>query len=235
MLIDTHVHLNLFANTPNSFSALTCIVPATTADKWQDIEALATSPTVFPAYGLHPWFAHAKADLDKLERIAPHGIAIGECGLDKGLSDVDFDTQLEFLHAQLAIAQANDLPVILHCVKASNELLRALKSYPALCGVVHGYSGSVEEAKRFLDLGFYFGISHVASNPNATRVHALFRALPISALLLESDAPNKRFVDANAYSAQFCQSVEATARHLNTDEVKLIAHSNDNARALFRV
>lgn len=235
MLIDTHVHLNLFANTPNSFSALTCIVPATTADKWQDIQALATSPTVFPAYGLHPWFAHAKADLDKLERIAPHGIAIGECGLDKALSDIGFAIQLDFLHAQLAIAQANNLPVILHCVKAGNELLRALTSYPDLRGVVHGYSGSIEQAKRFLDVGFFLGISHVVSNPNATRVHELFRALPMSALLLESDAPNKFFVNVSDYSQQFQQSVQAIAQHLSIDEAELIAHSNYNARALFRI
>ncbi|WP_372590798.1 TatD family hydrolase [Guyparkeria sp.] len=157
---------------------------------------------VLPAFGSHPWWADrvdpetAIAALDRLwlgEETPcdePAMVAVGEVGLDFA-ADVEPDRQNALFVAQLDWAGAHGLPVILHERKSADRLLYWLRRHRHAGGVVHGFVGSVQQAKQFIDEGFFIGVGGAVTHPGAHRVHRMIRQLPLEALVLETDAPNQ--------------------------------------------
>jgi len=171
------------------------IVPATTADRWQALISLCqTSTMLHPALGLHPMFMleHHASDLATLETLlAQHSVvAVGEIGLDFYIKDHDKDAQIKLVTAQLKLAQQADLPVILHVRKAHDQMVALLKRYPVKGGVVHAFSGSEQQAQNYIKQGLLLGIGGAYSYQRATRLHDLLRQLPLTHIVLETDAPD---------------------------------------------
>ena len=118
-------------------------------------------------------------------------VAVGECGLDFAVADVNRDQQLQWLQAQLQLANEHHLPVILHCRKAFPELLTLLRQHlPKMGGVYHGFSGSYQQATQLVDLGIKIGVGGTITYSRAQKTRATIAKLPLSALLLETDAPD---------------------------------------------
>ncbi|MDH2997329.1 deoxyribonuclease [Pasteurellaceae bacterium LFhippo2] len=151
--------------------------------------------------GLHPLYIaeHQLSDLDLLEkRLAekdPSCTAIAEIGLEKAVESVAtaemWKKQCEFLEAQLAFAKRFDLPVNLHSRKSHDALAPFLrKAQLAKTGVVHGFAGSYEQAKRFVDLGYKIGIGGTITYQRANKTREAIRKLPLESLILETDAPD---------------------------------------------
>jgi TatD DNase family protein len=113
------------------------------------------------SYGLHPWYLDKKTyhdQLNKLEVMAHEKrcLAIGECGLDK-LSKVDFDFQEEVFIEQIKIANKINKPLIIHCVKAFNELINCLNlNDNKVPVIVHGFNNNENIARVMVNEGFYF-------------------------------------------------------------------------------
>ena len=205
MLTDTHVHLDqseYAADLPQVLArsreagVTRWIVPAIASVQWALLPELHQQHNgLFYALGLHPWFllAEEEAALVQLERwlaSAPPGlVAIGECGLDARI-EVPMDLQLRFLQAQLELARAFNLPLILHSRGTHNELLALLTRYhlPA-GGVIHAFSGSLTQAGQFWKLGFYLGVGGAITYERAAKTRRAFAAMPREALLLETDGP----------------------------------------------
>ena len=98
--------------------------------------------------------------------------------------------QITILEKQLALASQYPLPVILHCRKAHNELLRIVKHFTLpRGGVWHAFSGSHQQAEQFIELGFKLGIGGVITYPRAEKTRKAVAKLPIESLLLETDGP----------------------------------------------
>lgn len=136
--------------------------------------------------GIHPWDADKIADceglLDELEKI--DCMAIGEIGLDFACS-VDRTLQQTLFERQLAIASRRNLPVIIHNVKATAEVLATLALYPIPAVIFHGFIGSKEQLGQIVARGFYVSFGFGALRSPRT-IEALV-ACPATALLLESD------------------------------------------------
>lgn len=113
------------------------------------------------SYGLHPWFIEKETCEDKLNtlRITVHEkrcLAIGECGLDK-LSKVDFELQEEVFIEQIKIANQVNKPLIIHCVKAFNELINCLNlNDNKVPVIVHGFNNNENIARILVNEGLYF-------------------------------------------------------------------------------
>ncbi len=113
------------------------------------------------SYGLHPWYLDKEtyeAQLGKLEVIAHEKrcMAIGECGLDK-LSKVDFAFQQEVFVEQIRIANKINKPLIIHCVKAFNELINCLNlNDNKVPVIIHGFNNNENIARVMVDQGYYF-------------------------------------------------------------------------------
>ncbi len=205
MLIDSHSHFDDRSFDPDREDAwqrardagvVAQIIPAVTASDWPRVkETCFKHIGLYPAYGLHPMFCHEHTDSDLqilkewIKRELP--VAIGECGLDFYIKDPDKQRQLQLFHAQLAIAEKSGLPVIIHARKAVEETINCLQQHPGLRGVLHSYSGSLQQAKRLMRMGFLMSFGGPITYPNATRLRQLVAELPLEYIMLESDAPDQ--------------------------------------------
>ncbi len=204
-LIDTHCHL--------SFDELAADVDAVIARSksagvtgWitvgtdpehnkKCLELAARFENMYAAVGLHPHDAkllNARL-LDELKETAAHPavVAIGETGLDFHYNLSSPDDQLRALVAQLEIAADLDLPVIIHCRDAFDQVLDALDKHrhPRTKVVFHCFSGSPEQARLLVDKGFYISFTGIITFKNAQKTRQAAVAVPAERLMLETDCP----------------------------------------------
>ena len=166
------------------------------------------------AVGIHPWMAE-KVVFD--EAIFDNAVAIGEIGLDFAC-DVNRDTQERVFRAQLAQAEKRSLPVILHCVRAFEPIMKILAEYRLRAVIFHGFIGSVQQAKRAIDAGYYLSFG-----PNAFRSPKTIAALqstPDDRLFAETDDSGEAI--ENVYSKI------AQTRGISVEELKEIIENNYN-------
>ncbi|GEC66965.1 metal-dependent hydrolase [Raoultella terrigena] len=205
--IDTHCHFDFppFADDETDSIAraaregvMRIIVPATEADNFPRVLALAAQhDALYAALGLHPIVIerHDESSLQRLEvclqQRSAKLVAIGEIGLDLYREDPQFDRQQAVLEAQLRLAKRYDLPVILHSRRTHDKLAMLLKKHAlARTGVVHGFAGSLQQAERFVQAGYKIGVGGTITYPRASKTREVMSRLPLSALLLETDAPD---------------------------------------------
>lgn len=206
MFIDSHCHLDFGCFSDQIATLLKqlhqaditkLIIPATQASRWEKVEQLCTrySPLYY-ALGIHPHFLASFQEQDltilaaKLSKRSKKCIALGEIGLDKYAAADDMLQESIFLK-QLAIAQQFKLPIILHCVKKQGRVLTLLKESKFNCGgVYHAFSGSVEVANEFIQLGFKLGIGGIITYPHSVKVRETVKVLPVESIVLETDAPD---------------------------------------------
>ncbi|MCR6652107.1 MAG: TatD family hydrolase [Cellvibrionaceae bacterium] len=178
------------------------LIPGVAPDQWARMQALCqTHSGIYFAAGLHPCWLQGNITLDAKQLDAlkealrdksqtAQCVAIGECGLDQYI-DGDEALQEAVLESHLEIAQECDKPIILHCRRAHNSLLRCLKRNPVKRGgILHAYSGSREQAEQYWQMGFYLGIGGTISYERANKTRTAVKELPLEALVLETDAPD---------------------------------------------
>jgi len=244
MLIDTHAHVN-FRAFDNDFDEV--IKRSLAEDVWlinvgseyetskKAIEiAERYDSGVYAAVGLHP--IHAK---DEDYRILEYGSlcrsdkvkAIGEIGLDyfKNYGDFKEKQKQDFLK-QLDLAKELNLPVIIHCRMAHEDLLEIIKDYQ-LPGVIHCFTGTWEEAKKYLDLGFYLGINGIIYKRDLKEV---IKKTSLDRILLETDCPylGKEERNEPIFVRQIAKDV-ARIKNISFDEA--IQTTTQNAQNLFGI
>uniref|UniRef100_A0A831TZN8 TatD family deoxyribonuclease n=1 Tax=Geobacter metallireducens TaxID=28232 RepID=A0A831TZN8_GEOME len=204
MLTDTHCHLDDPALRPRLGEVMAAarqagvgriIVPGVAPDGWDRIASLAREHEgIFPAFGIHPQAACQAGDdtLARLASLAATAAAVGEIGLDHLLRHVPRAVQERAFREQLRIAVAAGVPVIIHCRRAFEPLLRILREegVARVGGVMHAFSGSVEIARECIGLGLLISVAGTVTYANAVRPLAVAREIPLEHLLLETDAPD---------------------------------------------
>lgn len=203
-LIDSHCHLDFVAFDADREAVLqraaaagvaAIVIPGVTRDTWDRVVALcAGHGNLYYALGLHPLFltSHGAEDLDELWQrtaaLAP--VAVGEIGLDFHDRDADRQGQLALFEGQLEIARTRSLPVILHVRKAHDEVLGLLRAHGIRGGIAHAFNGSRQQAGKYIDMGFKLGFGGMLTFERSRKLRELARALPLDALVLETDAPD---------------------------------------------
>ena len=208
MLADTHCHLDfiqlssqlLFLQKEmDSRQIGMLVVPSVEVSRWQSvIEICDKDNRFFFGLGLHPYFIdqHEFDDIDKLSQkisefqnqTSAKLVAVGEIGLD--FTCPSKEKQIELFEAQLALAESYRLPVILHTRKANAEMLKILKRYDLVGGVVHAFSGSFELMMCYVELGYKIGVGPVITWPASSKTKGAIAKAPLDALVLETDAPD---------------------------------------------
>lgn len=199
------------------------LVPGVEPAQWPRARALAGGAiTLRFAAGIHPRHAGSIEALEAhVARARVH--AIGELGWDRA---APFDDAL--VDAQLALARAAALPVILHVVGAHGHALERLRRHPPLAGVVHAFSGSAELVREYVRRGLAISIGPSVLGAGARRVHAAARAVPDEALLVETDAP-----DGIAEPADVARVVAQVAHLRGREPSAIAALTHANAARLF--
>ena len=183
-MINSHAHLDFDDMNAIAENAV-AIVPSIGKQNWIDVQ-------MYPYFslGIHPWLVeiHTQQDLNHLEYLVKcnNPIAIGECGLDY-IKKVDKETQLNFFVSQLEIAEKYDLPVVIHAVKATEDVIFLLKKHPKVKGEIHGFSGSEEQAQLLTRMGFYLGFGMQIINQKSTKIRQIVKNCPLEFILIETD------------------------------------------------
>jgi TatD DNase family protein len=214
MWIDTHCHLDAPEFGPDHAGAIEararatmrgvgrCVIPAVERANFDTVRALAHRLGDAYALGIHPLYVPRASDDDlaaldaqlSAHRDDPRLVAVGEIGLDFFVPELCEpamrERQLAVYRAQLRLARQHRLPVILHVRRSADALLKALRELPVCGGIAHAFSGSEQQARAFVDLGFKLGFGGAMTFEPARRLRELARTLPLQALVLETDAPD---------------------------------------------
>ena len=249
-LVDSHSHLDtgefdrdradVIARAQAS-GVVRQIVPAIDAAGWPKLrDVCAVDAGLFPAYGLHPMFlaSHQPAHLHSLRDWiqCERPVAIGECGLDFYIPDLDAALQQQYFNGQLALAKEYDLPLIVHARRAVEAVIVSLKRFDGVRGVVHSFSGSIEQARQLWNLGFLIGLGGPVTYERANRLRRLAAMMPIEYLLLETDAPDQpdaRHRGQRNEPARLTNILQTIAQLRRQDPEGIAAATTANAERLF--
>jgi TatD DNase family protein len=174
------------------------VLPAVESANFSTVRELAHEHGFAYALGIHPLYVErAKdADLQQLRdqltahRDDPRLVAVGEIGLDHFVPNLNRARQEVLYAAQLKLAREFDLPVILHVRRSADTLLKHLRLVKVSGGIAHAFNGSQQQALAFVNLGFKLGFGGTLTFERALQIRRLAQTLPMSAIVLETDAPD---------------------------------------------
>ena len=211
MWIDTHCHLDAAEFEPDrdavreaarQAGVTRCVIPAVHRKHWPQVAQLAERHGDAYALGIHPLYIPQALETDLLaldlaltERAGdPRLVAVGEVGLDffvPALCTPEMrEKQWFFYTEQLKLAQKHSLPVVLHVRRSADLLLKGLRQCRIASGIAHAFNGSHQQAQSFVDLGFALGFGGTLTYERSLQLRSLACELPLSALVLETDAPD---------------------------------------------
>ncbi len=245
--IDSHCHLD-HASFEHDLTAVLqramddgvskFVVAGTAFHQWDNQQALEQKyPNIYNAYGIHPWFCdlHTEEHLEQLDDRLDDAIAVGECGLDLMPNKPDIEKQTFWFEAQLALAKKHDLPAIVHSVKAHDLVVRSLKKVKSSRGVVHGFSGNMQQAQALIDCGYFIGIGTRLIKTHSDKAIALLRELPLRHMLLETDAPDGMGKDVRNEPKELILVANIVAKIREQAPETVLDTCSQNAKELFDI
>jgi TatD DNase family protein len=253
-IIDTHAHLEgeEFAA---DFEAMLgraaeagvsrIITCGTSLESSEKTIALAEKyPQIFAAVGIHPQEMHnaQKSDIERIAELTknPKVVALGEMGLDFHRSAVHREEQIQGLKQQLELACELRLPVIIHNRQSTKEMIEILgewvkKSQVKTPGVIHCFQENADNARVFLEMGFYLAFGGYIGYPKSLMAEVI-KIVPESRLLAETDAPYlppQKFRGQRNEPAYIVYTVERMAEVLGKPKEEVAEITTENASRLF--
>lgn len=253
-LFDTHAHLydKAFDRDrdqliPALFKSLDYIViPSEDLETSRKAVALAeTYDPLYAAVGIHPQVTKDASEeilreIGDLALSHPKVKAIGEIGLDYYYLYTDKEIQKEWFARQIELAKDLNLPFLIHDREAHGDTLSILKEHksPAMRGILHCFSGSLETAKELIRLGFYISFAGPVVFPRSIRLKEVAAALPLERILIETDSPyltpppnrGKRNDPSNVYYV-----AEELARLKKLPVEEIISRTRENAIRIYDI
>jgi TatD DNase family protein len=203
-VIDTHTHLNDPRFSADSDEVRACarqagvnllLVVGYDLPSSSSALALALRYGDAATVGVHPHDAQTfeAAAVDRLRELAsaPQVVAIGETGLDYHYGFSSRNSQCEAFRIHIRLAKQLNLPLVVHCREAFDDLCSIMKEEEASAvgGVVHCFTGGVDDAHRVVEMGFYLGVSGVITFPKSDAIRDALASVPAERLMLETDCP----------------------------------------------
>ncbi|MCP4120486.1 MAG: TatD family hydrolase [Bacteroidetes bacterium] len=205
-----------------------------------------------PALGMHPCSVNEnwESELSKIKEVIDHGLdsfptrnicGIGEIGLDYYWDKTHTEAQKEALKTQIGWAKELNLPIILHCRDAFDDLYEIVTAEytEGLKGIFHCFGGTLDEAQKVMELnGFYMGLGGVLTFKKANELRDVVKDIPMEYLVLETDAPyltptpfrGKR--NESSYVHYVAETL-ATVKDITLDEVARM--TTENAQQIFGI
>ena len=251
-LVDVHCHLesscykdslDQIISDAADAGIIKLITSSITIDQWEHSRSLAEKyDKVEFSTGVHPWYANEN-DLNvysKLEESWNMGaVAIGEIGLDRKISTPDFDLQTAVFESQMRFAVKKNMPVIIHCRGAFNELTRSIRKtgMPASGGIIHAFSGSVQIAEEMMDLGLSLSMGGTLTYRNSRKRSEVLKKIYPRNFLLETDSPDIPPVGTEKPNvpSNIRLNLEAAGEILGIKIEEIAEKTTENAERIFRL
>lgn len=262
-MIDTHTHLNFKAFEKDCAQALrrsfdngveaVINVGSDYKTSKRAAEIAMETEGAYAAVGLHPIHAmDEEFDMEKYRGLAKAGkvVAIGETGLDyfhlpKERQEEFLALQEEVFEKHISLAKELDLPLIMHCRGSKEDpkgvygrMLEILKQNSGLSGVIHCFSADWEIAQKFLDMGFYTGLTGIITFPKSEALAEVVGKAPLDRVLVETDAP---YLSPEPYRGQRNEPwhvkfvIEKIAAIRGLEAIEVENQTAENARRLFKI
>jgi TatD DNase family protein len=259
--VDTHAHLQEpeFAEDADAVivrardaGVITIIAPAVDlASVHAGLDLARRFEGVYTTAGYHPHEASRLTADAMLELVSllqePEVVAVGEIGLDRYRLRSPYETQIDVFEKMLGLAEEHTMPVVIHCRDAWEDTARLLVPWARRVaaafgrrplGVMHYFTGTLEEARRYIDLGFMISVHTSVTHAKASTLREVVAQLPIEALVIETDSPygapqsvrGKR--NEPAYAVEAAKQIAALQGLVLEDVAEATA---SNARRLFRL
>lgn len=255
-LIDTHCHLThqrfhgdldtVIARAKDAGLVRVVTIGTSLTDAEHGLAIAARHPGyVFNSVGLDPFACHEVGDrfpqeLAKLDALlaGKRFCALGEIGLEYHHKLLPHDVQQRHFESQLDLAVRHDLPVIIHSRDAHPDVLAILHRNPKNRGVIHSFTGTRDDARAFLDLGWHLSFNGMVTFKANDELRAAAKIVPADRLLVETDAP---FLAPMPHRGKRCEpglvvhSLELIAELRGERVEDVAAWTTRNATALFRL
>lgn len=250
-MIDSHCHLDFsifdddrkkLVSDAKKLGISQFVVPGVEASQWQKLTDLSEQyPEFNYALGIHPYFLksykpqHLQHLRHQLENSS--AIAVGECGIDGSLPDLPL--QQSIFQAHVELANEFNKPLIVHHRKSHHLILQTFaKTKPQCGGVIHAFSGSKQDALKYIELGFKLGIGGTITYPRANKTRIAVSELPLESLVLETDSPD---MPINGFQGQrnepkrLINVAEALAQLKNTSIANVAEQTQLNTIEIFNL
>ncbi len=243
-LFDTHAHLldrrlrNIKGAAAGVNRAICVFQPG---EGLEEYRLILREKSIFGAAGVHP---HSAKDFQLLEKELilalehPKTVALGETGLDFYYDNSPRDIQEEVFIRQLRIACEINLPVIIHSRDAFEKTLRILDETAPASVLIHCFTGTAEEMRRYIERGFYIAVGGVVTFPSASGLAGAVKEAPLERVLLETDCPYMSPVPMRGKTntpdnLKYIASRVAELKSITAEEVALRTY--ENALKFFRI
>jgi len=248
MFVDTHCHIHEPVFTLDVEESLSraqvagvekylCVGTSEESSKLA-IAFSAHHPGAFATVGVHPH--DTKDGYEKIAELAgqPGVVAVGEIGLDYFYTHSPRDVQITALKIQIEVALKHDLPIVFHVREAFDDFWPIFDAYPGIRGVLHSFTDSQTHLDEALKRGLYIGVNGISTFTKDETQKAMFDAIPLGRLMLETDAP---FLTPNPFRGKVNESAfvrniaeyHAERRGITIDEIA--EATTANAHALFAI
>ena len=253
MIFDTHAHYDsgsfnadrdeVLSSLPGAGVALVVNPGCDVESSRQAIALAERHPHVYAAVGIHPGDCDdcTEEDIAAIRTLAAHKkvVAIGEIGLDYYWKDnPPKEFQAQVFHRQMELAEELKLPVIVHDREAHQDCLRCVQGHPNITGVYHCYSGSIEDAKTLVKMGWMISFTGVITFKNARRSLEIIEWLPMDRIMVETDAPYltpEPFRGKRNDSAKVRYMIEAIANVKGMDSEEVARITLENGKRFFNI
>ncbi len=212
------------------------------ADSQLAVEVVQQYEGMYASIGIHPHEAqHYVEDAEALATFAalatqPKVVAVGECGLDYFYEHSPRVAQIKILEFQLELARSNNLPAIFHTRQAFDDFWPVFDNFSGVRGVLHSFTDSLANMHKAVEKGLFIGVNGIATFAKGDWQQAMYRAIPLENLVLETDAP---FLTPMPHRGKVCEpkhvinTAEFLSRLRGESLDTLAQETTKNARSLF--
>jgi TatD DNase family protein len=248
MLIDTHCHIHEQYELPldevlqraKDAGVQQYICVGTSKESSRLAIAYANEhPEAYAAIGVHPHeSSQGYQAIASLAASSSSIVAVGEIGLDYFYSHSPREVQIKALKSQLQTAVDNNLPVIFHVREAFDDFWPIFDSFPAIRGVLHSFTDSIDNMQKALDRGLFIGVNGISTFTKDVSQLAMFDSIPLNSLVFETDAPFltptplRGKVNEPAY-VRLVAEFHAHRRGISLEDIAAV--TTTNARTLFNL
>ena len=249
MFVDTHCHIHdseffptdreeVYAQAmKGGVQRLICVGTSNKSSK-EAVEFASTHEQAYAAVGVHPHDATEGVDgvHQLLKGDRGNVVAVGEIGLDYFYTNSPREVQIAMLERQLQFALDAQLPVIFHVREAFADFWPIFDNFQGLSGVLHSFTDTQEQLDNGFERGLYVGVNGISTFTKNTAQQAMYRAIPLERMVLETDAPflapvpHRGRTNLPAYIPDIAR-FHADARQVSVEEI--MQHTTDNAKKLF--
>ncbi len=245
--IDAHIHLSSFSEEEiqtllkksSSQNIKSWVMAGDESLDWQRQLKLKNAQTL-TSFGLHPWQVLKMTDeqiqleMKTLKELVPHADFLGETGIDgfRAKTSEDLQKQEDVFLAHLDLNKDYSKPLVLHVVKSHEKAISLLKSF-SYRGLVHGFSGSWEVAKLYIDLGYKISVGRGVYQKGYKALKDVVARISLDDLFIESDAFKDPDSGAEDAVSIYLQVVEAVCEIKNISQQELQEATFHNISSLF--